>query len=146
MLLSREYKIFKVEETSQNAYVGEFELKINQMKTTNIILLAFSILSLTSCYDQAKIQVKNNISNVKISNIKWGDNFIIYEHLSGETSSKVTINEISESLPARHHLKFVMSANNKSMYFETEEAYMPSPDEGLLIVLTDSTKINKMNE
>jgi len=99
-----------------------------------------------SCYKSGDIQLKNNISQVKILDVKWGDTHIATELLPGETSGKWKIEHHDEKLPSSHKISFTMTANNKSVYLETEEEFLLDQDDDLLIVLTDTTKVKSPNE
>lgn len=116
------------------------------MKTIKLILIVFIAVILQSCYKPGDIQVQNNITQVKIMDVKWGDIYIATELLPGETSEKLTIDRYEEKLPSRYKLSFKMTANSKSIYLETEEEYLLDEDDDLLIVLTDDTKVKNPNE
>lgn len=103
-------------------------------------------LIMFSCYKPGDIQVQNNITKVKIVDVKWGDIYIATELLPGEKSGKLTINKYEETLPASHKISFKMTANNKTIYLETEEIFLLEEDDDLLIVLTDETKVKNPNE
>lgn len=99
---------------------------------------------LQSCYKKAKIQVQNNISGVRITDVYWGDFYLAYELLPGETSEKQTIYRLDQKLPASKRINFTMSANQKSVYLETQE-YLLDQDDDLLIILSDDTKLKSTN-
>lgn len=114
------------------------------MKTLRILSITFVIMILTSCYEKGRIQVQNNISQVKIEDIKWGDKYIATELLPGETSNESSVD--GDKLPSHNKLTFKMTANNKSIYLETEEIFSLDQGDKLLIVLTDETKVKNPNE
>jgi hypothetical protein len=116
------------------------------MKTMKLILIVCTVVIMQSCYKPGDIHVQNNITQVKIVDIKWGDNYIATELLPGETSEKLTIRKYDEKLPRSHRISFKMTANNKSIYLETEQEYLLDEDDDLLIVLTDDTKVKNPNE
>jgi hypothetical protein len=103
------------------------------------------LLLLQSCYEPGEIQVQNNISNVKIMDIRWGSAYIVTELLPGETSEKRTVHKSLVELPASNRLSFTMKANNQSVYLETEEEFFLDEDEKLIIVLTDDTEVTNPN-
>lgn len=109
-------------------------------------MIACAIVMMQSCYEPGDIQVKNNITQVKIVDVKWGNIYIATELLPGESSEKLTIEKEREKLPASHKISFKMTANNKSIYLETEEEFLLDEDDDLLIVLTDDTKVKNPNE
>lgn len=116
------------------------------MKTKLIALTVFAILLLQSCYKPGEIQVKNNITKVKISDVKWGDIYIATDLFPGESSKKLTIDRYEEKLPGSHKISFKMTANNKSIYLQTEVEYLLNEDDDLFVTLTDSTKVKNPNE
>lgn len=116
------------------------------MKTVKLILIVSTVIFLQSCYKPGDIQIQNNISQVKIVDVKWGDIYIATELLPGESSSKLTINKYDKKLPSSQKISFKMTANNKSLYLETEEEFLLDEDDNLLIVLTDETKVIKPNK
>ncbi|WP_423129002.1 hypothetical protein [Gaoshiqia sp. Z1-71] len=116
------------------------------MKTLRLFLIACVIIVMQSCYEPGDIQVKNSITQVKIVDVKWGNIYIATELLPGESSGKLTIDKDWEKLPARHKISFKMTANDKSIYLETEEEFLLDEDDDLLIVLTDDTKVKTPNE
>ena len=116
------------------------------MKTIKLVLIVCIGIFLQSCYKPGNIRIQNNITKVKIIDVKWGDVYIATELLPGETSEKLKILKDKEKLPKSNKISFKMEANNESIYLETEEAYLLDEDEDLLIVLNDDTKVKNPNE
>lgn len=116
------------------------------MKILKPILIVLAFATLQSCYEPGDIQVQNNITQVKITDVKWGKHFIATELLPGEASEKNTISKRDEKLPSSHKLTFKMTANNKTVFLETEEEYLLEEGDELLIILTDNTKVKNPNE
>lgn len=116
------------------------------MKTLRFMVVIVVVAFLQSCHQPGKIKVQNNITKVKIQDIRWGDNYLIYELLPGETSEETTISRNDESLPASHKLSFKMTANNKTIYLETEKEYLLDEEDNLFIILTDTIKVKNPNE
>lgn len=116
------------------------------MKIKFISLIIFATILLQSCYKPGEIQVKNNITKVKIVDVRWGGIYISTELLPGESTKKLTIDKYEEKLPSSHKISFKMTANNKSIYLETEVEYLLNEDDDLLVILTDSTKVKNPNE
>lgn len=116
------------------------------MKTLRFILAIVIVAFLQSCHQSGNIKVQNNITKVKIQDVKWGDHYLTYELLPGETSEETTIRRDDESLPASHKLSFKMTANDKTIYLETEKEYLLEEEDHLFIILTDSTKVKNPNE
>ncbi len=116
------------------------------MKTIKLLLIGVAALTLQSCYKPGDIQIQNKITQVTIEDVRWGDLYIAYELIPGESSGNVTIRKYDEKLPASHNVSFKMTANNKSIYLQTEEEYYLDEDGDLLIILTDDTKVRNPNE
>lgn len=116
------------------------------MKKYIFLSIVFAAILLQSCHKSADIQLQNNISKVRITDIKWGDHYLSSELLPGETSTKMSIAHSDESLPAKHKVSFTMTANQKYVYLETVEEFLLDEDDDLLITLTDSTQVRNPNQ
>ncbi|PKP12080.1 MAG: hypothetical protein CVU09_00865 [Bacteroidetes bacterium HGW-Bacteroidetes-4] len=116
------------------------------MKTLKLILLVFALGIMQSCYKPATIRVQNNITQVKIVDVKWGEVYLATELLPGETSEKSSIEKYEKELLGKHPVSFIMTANNKSIYLETEEEFLLNEDDDILIILTDDTQVKNPNE
>lgn len=117
------------------------------MKTLKLFLIAVGFIFMHSCKEKSgEIQVQNNISNVKIKDVKWGYNFIERDLIPGESSRKLTIEETDEDFPSSYKVSFIMSANNKEIYLETEESYLLDDGDYLFIILTDETRVKNPND
>lgn len=118
------------------------------MKTLKLIGIAVcAIFLLQSCEKEGKIRIQNKISKVTITDVKWGKHYITYRLLPGETSGEVVIGDYDkEKLPSQYKVSFRMTANNKSIYLETEDMYRLDEDDNILIVLTDETKVKNPNQ
>lgn len=115
------------------------------MKKISILIILISFFILESCHKPGEIQVQNNISAVKITDIYWGDNYLSNELLPGESSSIISISNYDEELPATFKVRFKMTANNKSIYLETVDQFSLNEEEFLLITLNDNTKVANPN-
>jgi hypothetical protein len=116
------------------------------MKKVNFLFVVLAVVVLQSCEDPGIIQVKNNISSVKITNVKWGDHYVAWELMPGETSGEIFIDNNDEKLPSKQKVSFRMTANNKTILLETEEEYELAEGKKLLILLSDDTPvINPIN-
>lgn len=109
-------------------------------------MIVCAICALQSCIKSGDIQVQNDITQVQIVDVKWGDIYIATELLPGEMSEKLTIDRYEKKLPSSQKVTFKMTANNKTIYLETEEKYRLDEDDDLLIVLTDSTAVYNPND
>ncbi|MEM6379301.1 MAG: hypothetical protein AAF705_13920 [Bacteroidota bacterium] len=115
------------------------------MKNQILIGIAFIVISLQSCYQPGDIQIQNNIDQVKISDVRWGSNYIADELLPGEASSLLTIPKYNERLPSSHKITFRMTANNKSIFLETDEEFLLDQGDELIIVLDNDTPVSNPN-
>jgi hypothetical protein len=100
---------------------------------------------LFACKKPSTIQLQNNISTVRITNVKWGDILLSNELLPGESSGKRTVDSYQEKLPKTARVIFKMEANNKTVYLETEEEFTLKEDDELLITLSDDTQVRNPN-
>lgn len=119
-------------------------ITIKRIISTGIIMFMISVF--TSCQEPADIRIQNNISQVKITSVRWGEIYMAYELLPGTTSDKIRINPIDMKLPASQKVSFVMESNGKSIYLETNEIYALDEGEDKLIVIDDSTKVYNPNQ
>ncbi len=115
------------------------------MKSVKYILIIVITVILQSCYQEAEVQVQNNISNIKIVQVEWGNVYIASELLPGETSTKAIIRKDEAKLPESNRVSFKMKTENQTIYLETEEAYMIEQGDDVLIILSDSTKVHNPN-
>lgn len=115
------------------------------MKNFKYILFIGILMTLQSCIESGEIQIQNNISQVKILDVKWGDHYLSTELLPGETSEQLTIKNSVEKLPSSQKVSFKMTANNKTIYLETQGTYLLDEDDDLLIILTDQTIVQNPN-
>jgi len=116
------------------------------MKKYKIILAVCIGFLLQSCHKPGEIKIKNNISQVKLEDVKWGDVYMAYELLPGESSEKMKLRRYDKKLPATHKVTFKMTANNKTIYLETIDEYLLDEEDDLLIVLSDDTPVKNPNE
>lgn len=111
------------------------------MKYSSLLIIFSLCFVLPSCYKKATIQVQNNISNVRVTEVKWGNIFIASELLPGEKSNQAQVSTYDEKLPASNTITFVMKANSRSIYLQTEEVFELDDGDERLIMLDDLTKV-----
>lgn len=73
--------------------------------------------------------------------MKWGNIFIASELLPGEKSNQAQVSTYDEKLPASNTITFVMKANSRSIYLQTEEVFELDDGDERLIMLDDLTKV-----
>ena len=105
----------------------------------------FALITLQSCYKAGSIEVQNNISQVEILDVKWGEIYLSSELLPGQTSEKISIEKREKKLPFSSKISFTMYANSKTIYLETQEEFLLNEDQDLLIILDDNTKVKNPN-
>lgn len=116
------------------------------MKTINLIILLSAVLTFFSCEESADIRIQNNISNVKLTDIQWGNIYIAAELLPGETSERYKIDNYTVDLPASYTIAFKMTAKGKTVYLETNESFSLDDGDDLIIELDDNTEVSNPNE
>jgi hypothetical protein len=117
------------------------------MKTQVTVLLCAGAFLFFSCVDKAKVQVTNNVHNVRLDNISYSGVAIDSYLLPGETTER----EISDpyddiSFPVFAPLEFYMVKGDKRVFLKTKQSFKVNKDETLKIFINDSTElINPMN-
>jgi hypothetical protein len=117
------------------------------MKTKIAILIFAGAFLLCSCSHEAKIQVTNNVHNVRLDNISYVNVQIGSYLLPGE-STEMTITDKYEniSFPVTAQLEFYMVKGDKRVYLKTKEYFKVDKDETRKIIISDSTElVNPMN-
>ncbi|HBF87810.1 MAG TPA: hypothetical protein DDX39_04130 [Bacteroidales bacterium] len=107
----------------------------------NYIIIGILLLTLVSCYKPGEISIENNVSNATLNDIYWGDIYLTSDLLPGESSNPKVINKTTEKLPASYRVSFVLEANNKKVYLETDEEFLLDEDDQILIVIDDETLV-----
>ncbi len=105
--------------------------------------IAFLLLSsffLFSCVKDASLTVKNNVSSVTISQIKWGKESLGGSLIPGESIVK-NFRGSDLDYPESHKITFRMSANNQEVFLETVEEYTLNKEENKTIVIDDDTAV-----
>lgn len=101
---------------------------------------------LSSCYKPGSIQVQNNVSNAKLTDIKWGEVFIESELIPGQTSDKIKITKDEQKLPSSKKISFVMVSNKNSIYLETVEEFLLNEDDDVIFVIDNNTQVRNPNQ
>ncbi|KAA6323681.1 hypothetical protein EZS27_013023 [termite gut metagenome] len=107
-----------------------------------IILSAFALL-FVSCDKNASISVTNNVGNVSIENVSYGDISIGYKFLlPGETVSKIISDERDRvKFPMSAQLQFYMVSGENKVFLKSKEAYTLNADQHLKIIIDDHTEV-----
>jgi hypothetical protein len=87
------------------------------MKSLKIIAFICTAFVLQSCYKPGKIQIQNKISQVEITDVKWGDIYIATELLPGESSAQTTIEEYEAKLPKKFRIWFIIIFRSRNSTF-----------------------------
>lgn len=119
------------------------------MKHIYTIAAILSIVLLVSCKpDEATISVTNNIKNVRLESVSFGDEISVTSNLlPGETGSR-TIDEYMSTVdfPMTKQIRFYMVKGDNRVLLYTKGTYKVDKDDELKIVLTDDTEVvNPMN-
>lgn len=108
------------------------------------LLLLFTLAGLASC-KESSIQIQNNISQVSISDVYWGDFHLADQLYPGQSSDELILQCAHHDFPFDEPIRFIMSSGNKSIYLETKAKYYLDCDDALQIILTDDTEIINPN-
>jgi hypothetical protein len=117
------------------------------MKTKIIIGLFASAFLFPSCEKEAKIQVTNNVHNVRLDNISFSKVQIGSYLLPGEsTETTITDKNRNISFPLSEPLEFYMVKGDKRVYLKTKDYFNVDDGETLKIIIDDDTELtNPMN-
>jgi hypothetical protein len=117
------------------------------MKIIKVAILLFSFMMI-SCYDEATVTVVNEVSNVQLSNISFGDYAIYNNLLPGESGSLIISEEWNNlSFPITKHVFFYMVKGGDRVYLRTKDSYKLNKNDDLTISITDDTEVvNLLND
>lgn len=108
------------------------------MKYIVVLLL---LAAFCSCEDKGYIKIQNNIHNVKLESISFGEYPIARSLLTGEMGEKQTIRDKKGKFPKISKVSFYMVNNGKRAYLKTKSEFLLDADQTLTIVITDSTTV-----
>ncbi len=114
------------------------------MKTRYILLLSVLVFILSSCDHDAHITVTNEVSNVRIEKISYGDISLNNQALlPGETSAKKTIVDKWDNVkfPMHERLQFYMVSGTNKVFLMTKETYKLDEDQTLNIIINNDTEV-----
>lgn len=105
-------------------------------------MLLLLLVAIYSCEnDTGKIKVQNNVHNVKLESVSWGDYSIAYSLLTGEKSDEITIEDKKGTFPKINDVSFYMVNSGKRVYLKTKSKFQLDADQNLTIVITDTTAV-----
>jgi len=105
------------------------------------LIPVFILFMLSACMGEGTISVQNNVHNVKLESISWGDVSLYYSLLPGETSEEILIWNLRSEFPMDHALEFYMVAEGNRVYLKTKTIYQLDIDDKLLIEINDTTEV-----
>ena len=106
------------------------------------IMVLLFLGAICSCKDdKGKIKIQNNIHNVKLEKVNWGNYSIAYSLLTGEVSEDNIIRDKKGTFPKINEVSFYMVNNGKRVYLKTKNKFQLDADQNLTIVITDSTAV-----
>jgi hypothetical protein len=108
---------------------------------SRLFSITLFIVIFASCQESSKIIVRNNVHNVKLESISWGDVSIYYSLLPGESSGEVTITDKRNKFPKHNQLEFYMVSKGRRVYLKTKEIYQLDADQTLTIEINDETEV-----
>lgn len=111
------------------------------MNITKLLFTLLAISSLAACDDvEGTVTIKNEISNMEISDVKFGDYTVAYSLLPGQDNSLI-IYDKEDGFPKTCQTSFKMTSNNKVVYLVTLDDYVLDQGTEITITLSDSTKV-----
>jgi len=107
------------------------------------IILPFLLLVLTlsSCYEEAKITIQNKVHNATLEQVSWDKHSIAGYLLPGEGNTVTIREESKNSFPKKSVVKFYMKREGNQVYLETKYSFILNADDNLLIVISDTTQV-----
>lgn len=111
------------------------------MKNT-VAFIIFAILFI-SCKKEATISVTNNIKNVKLESVSFGDDISITRSLiPGETGSTTIDDNMSTvEFPMTKQIRFYMVKGDNRVLLYTKQSHTVDEKDDLKITLTDDTEV-----
>jgi hypothetical protein len=112
-------------------------------------LLFLPLLLMASCFDEASIQVTNNVSNVMLENIQLGQIGVDSRLLPGESTPELVVSERTEDVtfPISAQLQFYMVKGERRVFLKTQATYTLNADDNLNIVIDNDTEVvNQITE
>jgi len=110
------------------------------MKKITLLLLLFLVMVLSSCMEDAKITVQNNVQNAKLERISW-DNYSVASSLMTGESRGITVSDYKSDFPKTSVVKFLMTRGGNQVYLETKSTFTLDINDNLLIVISDTTEV-----
>ena len=107
------------------------------------IILPFLLLVLTlsSCYDKAKITIQNKVHNATLEQVSWDKYSVARSLLPGEGSTITVYEQSNYRFPKKSVVKFYMKREGNQVYLETKYSFILDADDNLLIVISDTTQV-----
>lgn len=116
------------------------------MRNIGVLFLCLVALFTQSCDVGGDVQIKNNITDARVLNVRWGGVHVAKELLPGELSEKIIVDGEWGDFPQSYEVTFTLSSNNKIIYLKTEDIYSLDNGENLYIVLDDKTEVDHPND
>lgn len=107
------------------------------------ILVIASVFVMFSCkkYKSANISIQNNVHNVKLTNISWGDYYLSDVLLPGVTSDKYYIEDEDDFWPKTNNVEFYMEKGLNRVYLKTKYKFTLNSDDDITIIISDTTSV-----
>jgi len=107
------------------------------------IILPFLLLVLTlsSCYDKAKITIQNKVHNATLVQVSWDKHSVASSLLPGEGSTSTVYEGPDYRFPKTSVVKFYMKREGNQVYLETKYRFTLDANDNLLIVISDTTQV-----
>ncbi len=109
----------------------------------NIFTSILFVILFVSCKEEATIYVTNNISNVRLESVSFGEDINITSSLiPGETGQRTLDDKMSNvEFPMEKQLRFYMVKGDNRVLLYTKGSYTVNKDDDLRITLTNETEV-----
>jgi hypothetical protein len=109
-------------------------------KTTLLTFLITSVFVFTACNKESHIRFKNQVGQVRIDNISFGNIPVGTNIIAGE-ERMVSIREDEDDFPKTQPISFYMIRGTNMVFLKTRKLYKLDYGQTVNIVLEDTTSV-----
>ena len=99
------------------------------------------IISCSENESKATVEVKNEVSNVRLQEVIFDGYLVAYDLLPGE-SDMVQITDDNDEWPKSGNISFLMVANDNKVFLGTDSVFILMPGDDLQIVIDNDTPVS----
>ena len=115
------------------------------MKNNILVALTIIAMSILSCGDddpvRGIIKIQNKVQNARLENINFGNEWVGYSLLPGQSSGDIIIEDYEEEFPKKGQIEFQMISNGNTVYLRTQETFELNFGDTLSVVISDDTEV-----